>query len=69
MLAALNIENLQLVGKPYSKGWKDLKLPKGHKDMLRALVKNHLSDKESRTSHVGEDHAHDIVRGKGGMPN
>ena len=67
--AALNIDNLQPVEKPYSKGWKDLKLPKGHKAMLRALVKNHLSDKESRTSQVGQDHAHDIVRAKGWMSN
>lgn len=37
--------------------------------MLRALVKNHLSDKESRTPQVGQHHAHDLVSGKGWMPN
>lgn len=63
-LAAFDIETLQPVVKPYSKGWKDLKLPRGHKDMLRVLVKNHLSEKESSTSHADQEHERDIVRGK-----
>lgn len=64
-LAALDIDNLQPVVKPYKKGWKDLKLPKGHKAMLKALVKNHLSERESKALHAGQEHEYDLVRGKG----
>lgn len=63
--AALNIEHLQEVVKPYKQGWKDLQLPKGHKRMLRSLVKTHLSDKQLQAKKAREGHEYDIVKGKG----
>lgn len=50
----------------YKKGWDDLKLPRGHKRMLKALVRTHLKEREVRHNiDDGNDHAHDLVRGKG----
>ena len=62
--AALHIDHLSSV-KAYTRGWDDLKLPPGHKDMLRALVKTHLSDKKPRLEGEDREHTHDLVRGKG----
>ncbi|KAL8919436.1 MAG: hypothetical protein Q9172_004978 [Xanthocarpia lactea] len=62
---ALNIEGLKEV-EIYKKGWDDLRLPSGHKNMIRGLVGTHLKDRESRpTLEETEKHSYDLVRGKG----
>ena len=33
--------------------------------MLKALVKNHLSERESKALHAEQGHDYDLVRGKG----
>ncbi|KAL9002052.1 MAG: hypothetical protein Q9188_004998 [Gyalolechia gomerana] len=60
---ALNIDNLQEV-ETYTKGWDDLRLVPGHKEMLKGLVATHLNDRESRLAN-GDKHNYDLVRGKG----
>ncbi|KAL8857198.1 MAG: hypothetical protein Q9178_006253 [Gyalolechia marmorata] len=62
---ALDIDGLKEV-KIYKKGWDDLRLPPGHKNMIRGLVGTHLKDRESRPSpEETEKHSYDLVRGKG----
>ena len=61
-IAALRIEHLEPVVKPYKQGWKDLQLRKGQKQVLRSLVKTHLTEKRSKTR---DGHKYDIVQGKG----
>lgn len=63
--AAIRIKHLEPVVKPYKQGWKVLQLPKGHKKMLRSLVKTHLSEKYLNTSKAREGHEYNIVQGKG----
>ncbi|KAH7091245.1 AAA family ATPase [Paraphoma chrysanthemicola] len=46
-------------------GWKDLKLPRGHKHMVQAQVKTHFMEKRLRQSGGQSNLGHDIVRGKG----
>ncbi|KAK4693080.1 hypothetical protein P7C71_g4245, partial [Lecanoromycetidae sp. Uapishka_2] len=62
--AALNVDYLQPVSE-YTGGWEDLKLVAGHKEMLKALVRTHLRDKQTMLKgDEDEKHSHDIVRGK-----
>lgn len=65
VIAALWIDQVQINVEIYKQGWKDLELPKGHGDMLEALVKTHLSEKVSRTANLLNEHEGDIVKGKG----
>ncbi|KAL8801419.1 MAG: hypothetical protein Q9182_004483 [Xanthomendoza sp. 2 TL-2023] len=62
---ALEVEGLEEV-EIYEQGWDDLKLPLGHKDMLKSLVGTHLKDAGFRSAQeYDNNHSHDLVRGKG----
>ncbi|CAM1503810.1 Fc.00g014010.m01.CDS01 [Cosmosporella sp. VM-42] len=58
----LNLDNLQLVNQPA--GWNDLVLPKGHKEMVQAMVEMHAAGTRP-TLGVSEKFEVDLVRGKG----
>lgn len=62
--ALFDVKCLQSVGMQ-TEGWKDLKLLRGHKDMVRAQVQNHFADKSFRASHKNQRSDIDLVRGKG----
>lgn len=62
--ALFDVQHLQSVGMQ-TEGWKDLKLLRGHKDMVRAQVQNHFADKSFRASHKNQRSDIDLVRGKG----
>ena len=46
-------------------GFDQLVLPKGHKDMVKCLIRQHFREKESKLADKDEM---DIVRGKGMSP-
>jgi hypothetical protein len=46
-------------------GFKGLKLPKGHKKMVEALVQMHFRRKASRLNHAEDDKNFDLISGKG----
>lgn len=46
-------------------GFDQLVLPKGHKDMVKCLIRQHFKEKESKLADKDEM---DIVRGKGMSP-
>ncbi|KAI2619431.1 P-loop containing nucleoside triphosphate hydrolase protein [Hypomontagnella submonticulosa] len=46
-------------------GWKDLVLPRGHKDIVLAMVKNHTAGTKILKSGVGHTPEVDLVKGKG----
>lgn len=47
-------------------GWNDLKLLKGHKQMVKAQVKMHFADKQAKTANPESRKSdYDLVRGKG----
>lgn len=49
-------------------GWNDLVLPKGHREMVQAMVETHAKGTRSTTGHSHQDKvAMDLVRGKGTM--
>ncbi|KAI0132944.1 P-loop containing nucleoside triphosphate hydrolase protein [Xylariales sp. AK1849] len=49
----------------YEDGWKDLILPPGHKEMVRAVVENHATGSRSTVGMAKGTTEVDIVRGKG----
>lgn len=51
--------------KPYRDGFRDLKLPGKHKNMVSSLVHNHFHNKKAELSDREASHDSDIVRGKG----
>lgn len=51
--------------KPYRDGFKDLKLPGKHKNMVSSLVHNHFRNKKADLNDREASHDSDIVRGKG----
>ncbi|KAL8648503.1 MAG: hypothetical protein Q9226_005964 [Calogaya cf. arnoldii] len=64
---ALDINSLEEIV-TYKKGWDDLKLPPGHKDMLKCLVGTHLRYRELQPAQEHDHkHDHDLVRGKGDL--
>ncbi|KAK6079671.1 hypothetical protein SCUP515_03927 [Seiridium cupressi] len=49
----------------YEDGWKDLILPPGHKEMVRAVVENHATGSRATVRMTKRTAEVDIVRGKG----
>jgi hypothetical protein len=49
----------------YEDGWKDLILPPGHKEMVRAVVENHAAGSRATGGMTKGTAEVDIVRGKG----
>ncbi|KAK6088730.1 AAA family ATPase [Seiridium cupressi] len=49
----------------YEDGWKDLILPPGHKEMVRAVVENHATGSRATVRMTKKTAEVDIVRGKG----
>ncbi|KAK9776800.1 putative AAA+ ATPase domain-containing protein [Seiridium cardinale] len=49
----------------YEDGWKDLILPPGHKEMVRAVVENHATGSRATVGMTKRTAEVDIVRGKG----
>lgn len=49
----------------YEDGWKDLILPAGHKEMVRAVVENHAAGSRATGGMKQNSAEVDIVRGKG----
>lgn len=49
----------------YEDGWKDLILPPGHKEMVRAVVENHAAGSRATGGMKKGSAEVDIVRGKG----
>ena len=62
--AALDIDQIQPARK-FKGGWNDLKLPLGHKEMLKSLVQTHLYEKQFKPVNDRENRDFDLVRGKG----
>ena len=62
--ALFDVKRLQSV-EMQTEGWKDLKLLRGHKDMVQAQVQNHFADKSLRTRQQTQTSDLDLVRGKG----
>ncbi|MCJ1462583.1 hypothetical protein MMC07_001185 [Pseudocyphellaria aurata] len=62
--ALFDVRHLQYVDKQ-TEGWKDLKLLRGHKNMIQALVQNHFADKSFRAGRQTQRSDIDLVRGKG----
>lgn len=52
----------------YEDGWKDLILPPGHKEMVRAVVENHAAGSRATGGMKKGSAEVDIVRGKGMLP-
>ena len=63
-LALLTVDGLRPI-KPHVNGFNDLKLPKGHKAMVKSLVHNHFMNKGAEAGNQDDDYENDIVRGKG----
>ncbi|KAH0174532.1 hypothetical protein KCU67_g711, partial [Aureobasidium melanogenum] len=61
---ALNIENLEPFTRK-SEGFDDLELPEGHRELVEALVNEHLIKKEVYEKHGKSTLGIDIVSGKG----
>ena len=51
--------------KPHLDGFNDLKLPKGHKALVKSLVHNHFINKGAEVGDEDNDRENDVVRGKG----
>ncbi|KAI9737349.1 MAG: hypothetical protein M1834_009503 [Cirrosporium novae-zelandiae] len=62
--AQLSISDLREV-RPRKDGFNGLKLPKGHKRMVQALVKSHFMAKAFQEKYTNDDYEADLVRGKG----
>lgn len=62
--ALFDVKRLQSV-EMQTEGWKDLKLLRGHKDMVQAQVQNHFADKSLRARQQTQTSDLDLVRGKG----
>lgn len=50
-------------------GFKDLKLPRGHKKMVEALVQMHSRRKSLKFERAEEETYFDLVSGKGRIPS
>ena len=59
----LTVDGLRPI-KPHVDGFNDLKLPKGHKAMVKSLVHNHFMTKGADDDH-NDECENDVVRGKG----
>jgi SpoVK/Ycf46/Vps4 family AAA+-type ATPase len=59
--ALLDVEKLIPI-KPNPEGFRDLPLPKGHKEMVQALVRSHAMKTEGTTTATID---YDLVKGKG----
>lgn len=62
--AIFDVKRLQSV-EMQTEGWKDLKLLRGHKDMVQAQVQNHFAEKSLRARQQTQTADLDLVRGKG----
>lgn len=62
--ALFDVKRLQSVDMQ-TEGWKDLKLLRGHKDMIQAQVRNHFAEKSFRSSYQNQRSDIDLIRGKG----
>ena len=60
----LTVDGLRPI-KPHVDGFNDLKLPKGHKAMVKSLVHNHFINKGAEVGDEDDAHENDVVRGKG----
>ena len=60
----LTVDGLRPI-KPHVDGFNDLKLPKGHKAMVKSLVHNHFINKGAEMGDEDDIHENDVVRGKG----
>ncbi len=63
-LALLTVDGLRPI-KPHVDGFNDLKLPTGHKSMVKSLVHNHFMTKGADAGNYDADRENDVVRGKG----
>ena len=63
-LALLTVDGLRPI-KPYVDGFNDLKLPKGHKAIVKSLVDNHFMNKGADAGDEDDERENDVVRGKG----
>jgi hypothetical protein len=63
--SAVQVDLMLLKNVKWVDGWKDLVLPRGHKEMVQALVETHARGSRSTTGETTDKVEVDLVRGKG----